>query len=299
MHASFPIAFVLAFLFGLEAIASAGREERWRTAVKWAAVTIGAVVAAGATPYGYEPLLVSTKILGSSATDYIDEWKPVGFGVVGIYGAAFLVGSLAIVFASRISRLRLLPLAICGGMMLRHVRFFSLFGFVVSASLATPVAKLFPRFAAQRRPPSAIARKWSSIALAIAAVLALAATMFMPRPHPVANITPQRALETAKSLNLTGPVFNDYKYGGYLIFEGVKTFIDGRAELYMGGFFQELANAEVAADSAHFFAMLDRYHVTWALISKDSGSLAAFRKSKQWLERYHDNSALVFEKVSS
>jgi hypothetical protein len=299
MHASFPIAFVLAFLFGLEAIVSSPPAERRRTTVKWASVTLGAVAAAGATPYGYEPLFVSTKIVGSSATDYIDEWKPAGFGVVGVYGAAFLAGSLAIVFASRISRLRLAPLAICGGLMLRHVRFFSLFGFVVSASLATPVAKLFPRFAAQRRAPSATERKWSSIALATLAAMALAATAFLPRPHPVANITPQRALETARRLNLAGPVFNDYKYGGYLIFEGVKTFIDGRAEVYMDGFFQELAHAEVAPDSAHFFAMLDRYHVTWALISKDSGSLAAFRKSKQWLERYHDDSALVFEKVAS
>ena len=56
-------------------------------------VKLGAIAAASATPYGYEPLLVSTKIVGSSATDYIDEWKPVGFGVVGVYGVAFLAGS--------------------------------------------------------------------------------------------------------------------------------------------------------------------------------------------------------------
>lgn len=168
----------------------------------------------------------------------------------------------------------------------------------MSASLATPVARLFPRFAAQRREPSAAERKGSSVAMATAAALALAALSFAPRAHPADNITPQRAFEAARALTLTGPVFNDYKYGGYLIFEGVKTFIDGRAELYMGGFFQELANAEVAKDSAHFFAMLDRYHVNWALIGKDSGSRSAFRNSRQWVERYHDDLALVFVKTA-
>jgi len=297
MHASFPIAFVLAAMFGLEATVTGPRLGRWRTGLNWAAVTLGAVVAAGATPYGFEPLRISTQIIGSSATDYIGEWKPVGFNALGVYGVAFFAGSLALGLASRISWARLLPLVFCGGLMLRHVRFFSLFGFVVSASLATPVARLFPRFAAQRRAPSAAERKGSSVALATVAALALAALSFAPRPHPAANITPQRALEAARALKLTGPFFNDYTYGGYLIFEGVKTFIDGRAELYMGGFFQELAIAEAAKDSAPFFAMLDRYHVTWALIGKDSGSLSAFRNSRQWVERYHDDLALVFEKT--
>jgi hypothetical protein len=298
VHASFPIAFVLASLFGLEAVVSAPREERRQTIVRWSVVALGAVVAAGATPYGYQPLLVSTSIVASRAIDYIDEWKPVGFGVIGIYCSSFLAGSLAIVYASKISRVRLLPLAFCGGLMMRHVRFLSLFGFVASASLATPVAKLFPRFAAQRQAPSATAHKWSSVALAAMTLLALAVLAFMPRSRPGVNVTPERALEAARKAGLTGPVFNDYKFGGYLIFTGVKTFIDGRTELYFGGFLQELAAAETSPNSSDFIAMLDRYHVTWALIGKDSGALAAFRRSQQWKEIYHDDVALVLEKIA-
>jgi hypothetical protein len=298
MHASFPIAFILCALFGFEATVSAPREQRLRNFVQWTIVTLGAVIASGATPYGFEPLWVSTQIVGSSATALIDEWKPAGFNIVGFYGGAFLAGSLAIVLASRVSRARLLPLLVCGGLMMRHVRFFSLFGFVTSATLAGPIAKLFPRFAAQPRLPGAAERKWTSIALATMGLVTIAVLAFAPRPQPAANITPAQALQAARKFGLTGPLFNDYKFGGYLIFEGVKTFIDGRAELYLGGFFQELAVAEDAADKQHFFAMLDRYHVTWALVGLDSGGLSGFRRSPQWKEIYHDNVALVFVKVA-
>ena len=75
LHASFPIALVLGGLFGLEALASAAPDERFRTGAKWALVLLAALLAAGATPYGYQPLLVSLKIVGAKELDYIDEWK--------------------------------------------------------------------------------------------------------------------------------------------------------------------------------------------------------------------------------
>ena len=69
LHASFPIALVLAAVFGLEAVVSAAPNERGRTAAKWALVLLASLAAAGATPYGYGSLVASLKIIGSKEVE--------------------------------------------------------------------------------------------------------------------------------------------------------------------------------------------------------------------------------------
>ena len=154
LHASFPIALVLAGLFGLEALASAAPDERFRTGAKWALVLLAALLATGATPYGYQPLLVSLKIVGAKELDYIDEWNPIPFDFSGVYGVAFIAGSLAIVAAARAGWTRATPIALCAALMIKHVRFFPLFAIVAAAAVATPLGRRFPRFARQPFPPS-------------------------------------------------------------------------------------------------------------------------------------------------
>jgi IstB-like ATP binding protein len=126
LHASFPIALVLAGLFGLEALASAPPGERFWTGAKWALALLAALAATGATPYGYQPLLVFFNIVGSKELSYIDEWRPIPFDLSGVYGVAFIAGSLAIVAAARAGWTRAAPIALCGALMIMHVRFFPL-----------------------------------------------------------------------------------------------------------------------------------------------------------------------------
>ena len=38
---------------------------------------------------------------------------------------------------------------------------------------------------------------------------------------------------------MSQPVFNEYAFGGYLIFKGVKPYVDGRADMYGDAFVQE------------------------------------------------------------
>jgi len=297
VHASFPIAIILSALFGFEAIVSARPEERSRQLVRWPIVTLGAAAATGLTPYGFEPLLVSMQIAGTKATDYINEWQPAGFTLHGAYGAAFLIGSLAIVLASGVSRARVLPLLVCGGLMLRHVRFFSLFGIVASAALAGPVAKRFRRFASRGEAPSAAVQRRASIAVGAAIAAVIGVLALGPRPVPPPNLVPSAALEAAREYGASGPVFNDYMFGGYLIFAGVKTFMDGRAELYFNGLFEKTHDAELGSDDAPFLQLLDRYHVTWALLMPGSAGIAKLSRSPHWKEIYQDEAAFVFVKL--
>ena len=155
LHASFPIALVLAALFAVEAVASAAPGERLGTGAKWGLVLLASFAAMGATPYGYRPLLVSWRIIGAPEVNAIDEWRPMPFDIQGAYGAAFIAGSLAIVAVARAGFSRAAPLLLCAALMVRHVRFFALFAVVAAPALATPIARLFPRFARWSSAPTA------------------------------------------------------------------------------------------------------------------------------------------------
>ena len=185
LHASFPIALVLAALFGLEAVASAAPDERTRTGAKWALVLLAALAATGATPYGYDPLL---GVLEDRRARRRSTPSTNGCRWASIYTAstarAFIAGSLAIVAAARAGWTRAAPLALCGALMVRHVRFFPLFAIVAAAAIATPLAYLLPRFARRPSTPGAATRKASAAGLALSLVVAAMVVMFAPKPAP-------------------------------------------------------------------------------------------------------------------
>ena len=62
---------------------------------------------------------------------------------------------------------------------------------------------------------------------------------------------------------MTGPVLNDYGFGGYLIFEGIPPFIDGRAELYGDEFIKRYVQA-MLLDSDELPKLLDRNGIACA-----------------------------------
>lgn len=294
VHASFPIALALGALFGIEAVASAAPRERVQTAVKWGRVLLASLAATGLTPYGYEPLIVATRIVGAPETATLDEWRPMGFDSASAYGAAFIVGSFVIVAAARAGWTRAAPLLFCAALMVRHVRFFPLFGIVAAPALATPIARLFPRFARSPWAPGATAHWAAAAGLAASCVSTWLVLTLAPKPAPNPDFTAAAALEAARDLPVSGHVFNDYGFGGYLIFNGVKTFIDGRAELYFNGLFMETHDAEAATNDAAFLSLLDKYDVGWALLASHDMGAQKLRRSTNWKEIFTDDHSVVF-----
>ena len=296
LHASFPIALVLAAFFALEAVASAAPGERVHTGIKWSLVLLASFAAMGATPYGYQPLLVSWMIVGAPEVNAIDEWKPMPFDLQGAYGAAFIAGSLAIVVAARAGWARSAPLLLCAGLMVRHVRFFALFAIVAAPVLATPIARLFPRFARHHSPPNASARKAAAAALAAASIATMVVLAFGPQAVHNPSVTPSAALEAARKVPVSGNVYNAYAFGGFLIFNGIKPFFDGRTELYFKGLLSKEKKAEEDKNDTAFLSLLNEYHVAWALLVPGTKAAEKLRRSTHWKEIFHDDDAEVFVK---
>jgi hypothetical protein len=100
-------------------------------------------------------------------------------------------------------------------------------------------------------------------------------------PWPEPKIRPDAALQCALDYGITGNVFNDYNFGGYLIAHHVLTFIDGRGVIF-GDLFRKYLTGKVTDDD------LDRYGVTWALLRPEG------HMSDRWESLCADDIAVVW-----
>ena len=292
LHGSFPIGLALAALLAAEAVVSAPRGERIRMIGRWAGFLAACLLASCLSPYGYGTLIVTLRLFGDGEPlPYINEWQPLAFdmlGAVAAGGLLLLAGGLA--FRPAENLFRILAVALLGFMMIRHTRFLSLFALTAPIVAASPLARAFPPLAPL--PGRSGARPMIAAAFAALVLLVVLGTVKTPLPSPAT--TPEAALRVAREQGLTGPVYNDYDFGGYLISEGVKTFIDGRTDqLFLGGFLTAENDALKSRDSGDFARLLNGYGVTWALVKAASDAARHF-DALGWRKVYADPFAIVY-----
>lgn len=290
LHAGYPIAFVIAALIGLEAVANAAPSRRLPVLAGWIGVGAVCAAAAFATPYGFAPVQIALALFGTAEPlPFIMEWQPLSLDMIGILAAALALGAVALLAADgRRSVFRLALVVILAAMAARYSRFLTLFAVVTVIVCASPLAR---RLGTMGERP-AVPRGWAAatIAAGIVAVGVLAGSL---AHRPGAASTPQAALAAARAAGLSGPVYNSYDFGGFLIAEGVPTFIDGRTDqLFLGGFMAGLYEAIMNKDGAAFQAQLSRHGVTWAIVRQGTpeGPLLA---QAGWREIHRDPVALV------
>ena len=111
---------------------------------------------------------------------------------------------------------------------------------------------------------------------------------------PVKSITPKAAIDFVQRRHITGNVFNWYGFGGYLIFSGIPTFIDGRAELFGGAFLEKYFATEELADINSALELLDEYKVNWVVLPPMGRFARALARIGSWDEVYSDEYSIVF-----
>jgi hypothetical protein len=113
----------------------------------------------------------------------------------------------------------------------------------------------------------------------------------------VQKANPLKALEFIKHARLTGPMLNDYVYGGYLIWAAPekKVFVDGRAEIYEpAGVLKEYGRwATLQADPK---ALLDEYRITVCLLPRESPMNRVLPLVPGWSKVYSDSLVSVFKR---
>jgi hypothetical protein len=88
-------------------------------------------------------------------------------------------------------------------------------------------------------------------------------------------------------------VFNDYDFGGYLIANGVASFIDGRTELYGEKFFVEHNAASGLLEPENLFRLLETYQIEATLLRTQSAATKLLDHVDGWQKVYADEIATI------
>ena len=296
LHGSITIAYPIAGLLGLEAIARTAPAERLSAIIRWGAFGALALAAGCATPYGIQSVLMTFALFGSGEPlPYITEWQPLGFGFVAIiaYATAFMF-TIGLAAAGWRNAARIALLALLTVMMVRHARFLDVFGVVAPLLVATPFARRFPELGTGRELPGDVWPLPAKGALAALALIAVAALVSRPI-EPAPDVTPRAALAAARAAGVGGPVYNSYDFGGFLIAEGVPTFIDGRTDqLFLGGFISTVMSAARAEDGRAFADLLSRWGVEWALVRTGDDEARHLDAMPGWRRVHRDTFASAY-----
>ena len=106
------------------------------------------------------------------------------------------------------------------------------------------------------------------------------------------NVTPANAVHTLRAAT-SGPILNDYNFGGYLDFVGIPPFIDGRAELYGEAFMLRHARALTLQNLPDFLRLLDEYRIGATLLAPSTPAVALLDRLPDWQRIYADDVAVV------
>ena len=263
LHGSFMIGLLLACALLVEALFDTGANRR-HVLASWAAFILAALAVALVNPDGVSGVLFPFHMLDMQSLAWIGEWQPPDFSRIQPLELMILAG-LGLGLSGKVSlppvRLLILLALIHGA--LTHARNEQLLGIVGALILAEPLGTSLGR-----GPAIMPGRPWSSLmtGTALLAVLALAIRMLVPLSPERTEAAFAATLETVPPSLRVKPVLNEYGLGGQLIFQGVRPFIDSRADLYGDGFltrYRRIASPEQKAlDDA-----LSEYGIAWTIFT--------------------------------
>jgi hypothetical protein len=295
LHGSVVLAIGLIGPAVLEALLDEKRGNWARALLRWLPFTVLAVAACCLTPYGPGPLLMPFTTLGlGQALSWITEWRPQDFGHFGIFEFLLLASIFALLRGVTLPVVRALVVLGLIHFALAQVRNADLLAMLAPLYLAAPLARQFGVLAEDDE-----AGPVYGVSIAALGVVILATGLMLARDvRPAPEITPEASVANA-SLAKAGPVLNDYSFGGYLIYAGIPTFIDGRGELY-GGQFVARYNRDVSlADLRDFLKLLDQYKIGATLLAPDTPAVALLDRLPDWQRVYSDDVAVVHKHLAA
>lgn len=113
-----------------------------------------------------------------------------------------------------------------------------------------------------------------------------------PSAYPIAAVNYME-----KNHLLSGKLLNAYGFGGYLIYRGIPTFIDGRTDIFLhGSVFSDYLNMQNFAWNAP--DLLNSYGFTVVLVPSNYALTTYLDNNSNWHVAYQDNTAVVFVRNS-
>jgi hypothetical protein len=288
LHGSFVFGALVAAPLALEALAENWRDP-WPVVRSWGLFALVCLVAVLITPNGFEALIYPFQIMTMKTLNGIVEWLPPDFKEMSTFQAALLITLLVCLCRGvKVPFFRTLLVLFILHMALQHRRHELVLALIVPLFLAEPIGRSFGR----DRPWPMGSPRLAAALFAFGALIMIGVRASSPVERPDAVNTPRAALAHVPAAVQARPVLNTYSFGGYLVFKGVKPFIDGRADMYGDDFFNH-DRALMRGDQGEFARAQAQYGLAWTIL-QPTEPLAKLMDSKPgWTRLYSDRWAVV------
>ncbi len=304
MHASFLVGLALTGAFAIEAVLAASSSALKKQAASDWGIFLGiSLLAALCTPFGVQGLLFSIEVSHMRyALSALNEWRSPDFQRFQSLELWLLIGGGAVLLRGiRLPPVRIAALLFLLHLALKHARHADLLALIAPVLVAAPFGaqwsacaksagsfldRVFNVLIPRARPAAVI------VVLALLAAFVMRA-MNLDAVRPAASPTPEAALRAVQENHVEGAVLNAYEFGGYLIFSGVRPFIDGRADLYGDEFLRRFVDTVRSTDRDFLEKVLDSHAIQWTLLSPNLAAVAVLDRMPGWRRLYADGTAVV------
>ena len=292
LHGSVVLALGLIGPAVLEALLTEKPGEWQRVLLRWLPFSALAAAACCLTPYGVEPLLIPLTTLGlGQALVWISEWRPQDFGHLGPFEILLLGSMFALSRGVTLPVTRVLVLLGLVHFALAQVRNVDLLAVLAPLYLAAPLAR---QLGARAENDTSSSPRGLNL-MAVGVIIVATALQMTRDVRPSSANTPAAAMASAGLAN-AGPVLNDYVFGGYLIYAGIPTFIDGRGELFGGPFIERYNRAISLVDLRDFRKLLEDYEIRSTLLAPNTPAVWLLDSLPGWQRVYSDEVAVVHKR---
>jgi hypothetical protein len=306
-HGSFFLGLIVAGVFPFSSMFNVQRgslvSAHWDPTCRrmFALALILSVAALLLNPAGLKQILypLDTMLNQSVGLSQVDEWRPLqlgdmrGFALMGTLGVIFL---LVIVRRTELFWHELLMLALGTWAAASHRRMLFVFGILAAPILSRSLATLWEDYNREQDRP---AINVAFIATSLLAILWAFPTQ-QALSKQVEEQSPVKAVEFIKSKHLSGPMLNEYVYGGYLIWAAAEhpVFVDGRADVFewtgVLGEFEKWATLQSDPN-----ALLDKYGIDFCLLARNSPMAVVLPMLHDWTIVYSDGNSVVLMRVGA
>jgi hypothetical protein len=294
LHGGFVFGLVLAGAFAIDGLWNAEPSQRKPLALRWAAFGLAALAACCLTPYGWESIVASRKILDlGELLRLISEWAPADFSKLSPFEFTILVLIAGALYRGvRLSPPRIALVLGLLHMALSHSRNLEIFALLLPIVVLTPVSQ---QFALQ---PNRQGRVTPAAVVVLAAALGISTWTLAAHGAyaPPKTQSPAAAVEAVKAHHLQR-VLNDRAFGGYLIWRQMPVFIDGRAELYGERFTMAYYNALELKNVGQFLALLKDNDIDGLMLQPGTPALGLLEHLGGWRRVYADDVAILYARA--
>lgn len=222
------------------------------------------------------------------------EWQQPSFGEARGLGLLLVAGLILLIPMIRGKRLALQELLLVGvgfHFAVRHERMLFVFGIFAAPVLCRLLADAWDQYEPERDRP------WpNALMMGIGfAVIIFAFPNTRKLEKQIRLGSPADALRFIQKSRLSGPMLNEYIYGGYVIWMAPehKVFIDGRADVYEpAGVLAEYGKWNTLQSDPR--DLLAKYKIRFCLLSKANGMSRVLALLPGWTRVYSDDVAEVF-----